>query len=112
LLPRKARLSREKEIKAVLKTKQYQAYTPTLRILAADNQQDNSRIVIVTPKKLGKANFRNRLRRRLAAAFARLSPEIKRNIDIMAFPGRILCDVPFDQIVTDFKGCLGRISAL
>jgi len=112
LLPRNARLSREKEIKAVLKTKQYQAHTPTLRIIAADNQQPSSRIVIVTPKKLGKAILRNRIRRRLAAAFARLLPDFKRNIDIMAFPGRILCDVPFDQIVTDFKGCLGRISAL
>ena len=112
MLPRTNRLSREKEIKAVLKTKQYQARNPQLRIVAAENNKKTSRIVIVTPKKLGKANVRNRIRRRLAAVFAKILPEIRKNIDIVAFPGKILCDIDFDEVCASFHGCLVGIKAL
>ena len=55
LLPKPERLSKASEIKATLKTRQYFSSTPLLSLVARDNARACSRLVVVTPKKLGNA---------------------------------------------------------
>lgn len=84
MLPKRERLSSERDIKAVLATRQYIYNSPLLRFVARDNLLESSRAAVVAPKKLGKAVRRNRLRRVFKAAFSFL--EIRRGVDIVLFP--------------------------
>lgn len=86
LLPKPERLSNSSDIKATLKVKQYTSSTPLLSLVARDNKQLFSRLVVVTPKKLGNACKRNRIRRVYYAAYGKIRHKIAKNIDLVVFP--------------------------
>ena len=86
MLPKAERLSRDREIKAVLRSRQYQSNNTLLRLTASDSQQTASRLVVVTPGKIGNAVTRNRLRRVFMAAYSKIKHKIAKNVDIVLFP--------------------------
>lgn len=112
MLPRRTRLSKETEIKEVLRQKQYQQKHPLLFLVAKDSACDNARLVVVTPKRLGKATVRNRLRRIIAAAFAEILPAFKKRIDIVAFPSSRLIGLGASDAKVALTSCLKRIHVL
>lgn len=86
MLPKRERLAREQEIKGVIKAKQYESKGPLLYFVARDNSQQFSRLTVVTPKTLGKAVKRNRLRRQVFEVFGKIKPKISKNVDLVVFP--------------------------
>ena len=86
MLPREARLSREDEVRRVIRTKQFEGNSPLLYLVAMENTLVNSRLAVVTPKKLGNAVVRNRTRRIFAAAFYQIRHKIAKNMDFVFFP--------------------------
>ncbi|MBN2058525.1 MAG: ribonuclease P protein component [Candidatus Saganbacteria bacterium] len=86
MLPDKYRLTSSKEIKAALEQRQYTSATPLFRLVASDNAASQPRLAIVTPRKLGKAVRRNRMRRILRGAFLNICCKINKNIDCVLFP--------------------------
>jgi ribonuclease P protein component len=108
LLPKKERLSRERDIKAVIKSKQFKASSPLLYIVACENDLQLPRLAIVTPRKLGNAVLRNRIRRRLFDVFSDLKPKIVKPVDLLAFPGALAVDNSYLALKKDFLDCLKK----
>ena len=88
LLPRSDRLSREREIKLTLNSKQYASKGPLLSFVARENCMPISRIAVITPSSLGKATKRNRLRRLVHEVFAKIRHNFAKNVDLVVFPSR------------------------
>ncbi|MFH1361761.1 MAG: ribonuclease P protein component [bacterium] len=112
MLPKRARLSRESEIRQTLKQKQYQQRHPLLYLVAKDNHREISRLVVVTSKKLGKANVRNRLRRIVGAAFATVLPKIKNNLDVAVFPSTQMIGKDSNKAQVALDSCLRKIGVI
>jgi ribonuclease P protein component len=108
LLPKKERLSREREIKDVLQARQYESKSPLLHLAARDNQLPNSRLAIVTPGKLGIATTRNRLRRVFVAAYCKIRHKIAKNIDFVIFPRHASVGVSTDRAAEEVLKALRR----
>ncbi|NQT29881.1 MAG: ribonuclease P protein component [Candidatus Saganbacteria bacterium] len=106
MLPKKKRLSRQSEIKATINQRQYQKRSPLLSLVARDNGLANSRVVIVTPKKLGKAVTRNRLRRVFQGGLLKIWHKIAKNIDIVVFPRHTAIGISSDEAATVLLRCL------
>lgn len=86
MLPKRKRLAKEREIKAVLSDRQYEKKTPLLYLVGRDNQLGHLRLCVVASKKLGKAVIRNKIRRRFARAFSKISYDsAKKCIDLVLF---------------------------
>ncbi|MFC1571715.1 ribonuclease P protein component [Candidatus Margulisiibacteriota bacterium] len=87
MLPKRARLSKRKEIQAVLKKRQYKGSSPLLSFVACENELTRSRFLVVAKKKLGSATKRNRLRRVYSEAFSKICRNISKKCDLVVFPG-------------------------
>ncbi|OGB88208.1 ribonuclease P protein component [candidate division WOR-1 bacterium RIFCSPLOWO2_02_FULL_46_20] len=112
LLPKPERLSKASEIKATLKTRQYFSSTPLLSLVARDNARACSRLVVVTPKKLGNACKRNRIRRVICAAYCEIRHKIAKNIDLVVFPERPADDPSLAKSRKELHNCLIRAKLL
>ena len=88
MLPHKERLTRDRDIKRTLKTKQYTSRSSLLYLVGRENSLKNSRVAVVTPKKLGSAVERNRIRRLFKAAFSQAKSSLTKNLDLVLFPSR------------------------
>jgi len=110
LLPKKERLRKEKDIKETIHAKQYYEKGPLLSLTAKDNDLGNSRICIVTPKKIGKATERNRIRRKMIAAYANIGHNTNEKcIDMVVFPRRIVLTSKNDEIRNEVEKMLLKI---
>lgn len=108
MLPKRERLTREQEIKGVIRAKQYESKGPLLYFVARDNSLQFSRLMVVTPKKLGQAVKRNRLRRQIYEIFAKLKPKIPICVDLVVFPKRAAMAQSFEALVSGFMSGLSR----
>jgi len=110
LLPKKERLFKERDIKAVIKSRQFKAGGALLNLVACENKLQLPRLAIVTPRKLGNAVKRNRVRRRLFEIFAEIKPNIARNVDMVVFPSLGAVDNSYWAIKDDVVECLKECS--
>jgi ribonuclease P protein component len=106
LLPRRNRLSKEGEIKRVLKARHYEGNSPLLYLVASDNLLENSRLAVVTPKKLGNAIVRNRLRRVFAAAFSKIRHNLAKNVDFVLFPRKSAAELGMQDAKEAIIDCI------
>lgn len=87
MLPKRERLSSEREIRDTINRKQYEKRLPLLYFTAKDNELGFSRLCVVTSKKLGKATTRNRIRRIFFQAFYEIMhKKAKKHVDMVIFP--------------------------
>lgn len=108
MLPREARLSKEYEVNRVIKTKQFEGNSPLLYLVAMDNFLENSRLAVVTPKKLGNAVVRNRTRRIYEAAFSNIRHNIAINMDFVFFPKKSDVGVSMQDAIEAISLCIGN----
>jgi len=109
LLSKHSRLRSSREIKETLKVREYESRGPLLHCVARQNTLNYSRLAVVTPKKLGKAVIRNRLRRVIKAAFAKIWRNLAKNIDLIVFPRVKAIGQPADKVTQALVKQLGRL---
>jgi ribonuclease P protein component len=108
LLRRSERLSREREIKETLDSKQYVCKGPLLSFVARENFLPRSRFAAITPSGLGKATKRNRLRRVFVESFAKIKHKFAKNVDLVVFPGRDLVKIRLKDAEIALKAGLSQ----
>lgn len=86
MLPSSERITKNREIQAILRKKQLIFTSPLLRIVAQVNKLNTPRVVVVCPKSLGPAVKRNRTRRRILGYYTSIRHKIGKNIDMILFP--------------------------
>jgi ribonuclease P protein component len=109
LLSKRSRLRSSREIKETLKVREYESRGPLLHYVARQNTLNYSRLAVVTPKKLGKAVTRNRLRRVFKAAFAKIWRNMAKNRDLIVFPRVKAIGQPTDKVTQALIKQLGRL---
>lgn len=109
MLSKRSRLRSNQEIKAALKEREFESRGPLLHYVARHNTLNYSRLAVVTPKKLGKAVTRNRLRRVFKAAFANIWRNIAKNVDLIIFPRAKAIGQPVDKVTQTLVKQLGRL---
>ncbi len=92
------RLQSKREIQQVIKNRQYQARTPLLQIVGRNNSLTLFRVVAVTPRRLGSAVKRNKIRRRIYSIFDDLKGKIKAGVDVVVFPFAGSVDAEYSSI--------------
>ena len=109
MLPKRERLSSEREIRDTIKRKQYEKKRPLLYFTAKDNGLGFSRLCVVTSKKLGKATIRNRLRRICSQAFSEIMhKKAKKHVDMVIFPRSSATDKKSDAIIEELGKALAK----
>lgn len=86
MLPRAKRISREREIKQILKKKQLHFSSPLLYMVAEETSNPTPRVAVICSGRLGSAVVRNRTRRVVLAAVLRNWHKIKRGLNILIYP--------------------------
>jgi len=95
LLPKRERIRREKDLKEVIKAKQFHFSSPLLYFVARLSQRPSCRVAIVCRRNIKGSVVRNRLKRVLRAAYLKIKHKIKKNIDLVIFP-RVL-EIEFSE---------------
>jgi len=109
---RRERLSSEREIKETLKSRQHVSKGPLLSLVARENSRSITRVAVITPKSMGKATKRNRLRRIFIEAFSKIRHKISKNVDLVVFPGRDAINAPFKIVINNLEDGLGKCQIL
>ena len=86
MLPRDERISKEAEIRAILRTGSRKTRTPLLDLVIKPNHTSKPRLLVITKKALGKAVQRNRIKRRIKGAYLKIRHNINENNDMVVFP--------------------------
>ena len=71
------------------------------------NGLDHSRVGLTTPRKLGMAVSRNRIRRRLREILRAAWPSVPRGLDIVVNPRRSACERKFSDLKMELLSLLG-----
>ena len=90
------------EVKTILKRGKRVLKTPTCDIIVAPKAHENGRVLVITPKRIGKASQRNKVRRRIKALFFE-QKFYERGYDCIAIIKKEGIDTPFDELVNIFK---------
>ena len=106
MLSKYERLSKDQDIRKTIKSKQYTGRTPLLYLIARENHLDKTRIVVVTPKKLGKAVLRNRIRRIFVEGYSKIRDKIAKKVDIAIFPNQLSAGCKAQEIAASLKEAL------
>lgn len=109
MLPKRERLANEREIKEVVREKQYESKGPLLSLAARDNSMSFSRLAVVVPKRLGSAPRRNRMRRIIFEVFGKLTPDFRKNIDMVIYPRTPVLTKGFAELIFELKVCLNDL---
>ena len=76
-------------------------------VFVLDNGLDYSRVGLTTPRKVGMAVSRNRIRRRVREILRTSWPLVPRGIDIVVNPRRSACERDFGELKTELLSLLG-----
>jgi ribonuclease P protein component len=71
------------------------------------NGLDHSRVGLTTPRKIGMAVSRNRIRRRVREILRSAWPFVPRGVDIVVNPRRSACEREFAELRTELLALLG-----
>jgi ribonuclease P protein component len=82
LLPKRLRLSKEKEIKETLKKRTKNKSGTLLSIVSTPNKYPGPKFAVITKKALGKANERNYLKRKIKSAILNIAYKNAENVVI------------------------------
>jgi ribonuclease P protein component len=96
------------EVKTILKRGKRVLKTPTCDIIVTPKAHENGRILVITPKRIGKASQRNKVRRRIKALFYEQKFYV-RGVDCLAIIKKEGIDTPFDELVAIFKASFEKI---
>ena len=100
------RIKKGKEIKAALRGKKRGSYL--FDIYLKRNELGYSRFAVITRKILGKANKRNKIRRRLTGTINAIWNEIKNIGDIIIIPKKGILEHKFKDILVEIKTMLAE----
>ena len=105
LLPKRERITREREIKQILNRRSFHFSSSLLYFVADDNNKPYSRLAVVCSRRLGMAVRRNRVRRVIFGVFSRIRPNIGRNVDIVIVPrtAKVSARLCEDEIIKGFR---------
>ena len=109
MLPKRERLANEREIKGVVREKQYESKGPLLSLAARDSSLPFSRLAVVVPKRFGSAPKRNRMRRIIFEVFGKLSPDFRKNIDMVIYPRSPVLTKGLAELLIELKACLNDL---
>ncbi|MBN3033112.1 MAG: ribonuclease P protein component [Candidatus Saganbacteria bacterium] len=107
MLPKRERITDKNRIKGILNRKQYSYSSPTLKIIAEENNGSFPRWVVICPGRLGNAVVRNRIRRAYQAAISRIRRNVAKNIDIVIMPRETKVNCP--TLIGLLTGALERL---
>ena len=71
------------------------------------NALDHCRFGLTTPRKLGKAHDRNRVRRKVREVLRQARAEFPTGFDVVVNPKRSVLDRKFDELQSELKALLG-----
>lgn len=109
MLPKRERIARGSEIKAIIREKQFEGKAPLLYFVGRENGLGFSRATIVTPGKLGNAVIRNRLKRVFSEAYRKKRHNIAKNIDFVIYPRRSAIGAGLKTVLSGLDKCLAAL---
>ena len=83
MLPKRERITRDREIKGILKRKKVHFSSPLLYVAGEENQEPCSRVAVTCSSRLGGAVIRNRTKRVIMAAYQGISHKIAKNYNFV-----------------------------
>lgn len=86
MLPKDERITRGTEINRIIRKKQFCHSSPLLRVIAEENNDNNSRLVVVCAKRIGGSVARNRMKRVLVGIYSRNKHKIGKNMNFVVIP--------------------------
>ena len=86
MLPKRNRLRNSDRINEIKTSGEIEGKSALLCLKVKSNNDNSSKIAIVTPKKLGNAVERNKIRRRIKSIFIDIRQNINNGLDIVIFP--------------------------
>ncbi len=96
------------EVRTILKRGKRVLKTPTADIIVAPKAQEHGRILVITPRRIGKASKRNKIRRRIKALFFE-EKYYERGVDCIAIIKKEGIDTPFDELKTIFATAFAKL---
>lgn len=96
------------EVKTILKRGKRVLKTPTCDIIVTPKAHENGRILVITPRRIGKASQRNKVRRRIKALFYE-QKFYERGVDCLAIIKKEGIDTPFDELVRIFTTAFSKL---
>ncbi len=83
MLPKRERITKNREIKGILKRKRIHFSSPLLYVAGEENQETCSRLAVVCSSRLGGAVVRNKTKRAILAAYSRIRYNLAKNCDFV-----------------------------
>ena len=96
------------EVKTILKRGKRVLKTPTVDILVSPKAQEHGRILVITPKRIGKASKRNKVRRRIKAFFFE-EKYYDRGYDCIAIIKKDGIEASFDDLKAIFATAFAKL---
>jgi ribonuclease P protein component len=96
------------EVKTILKRGKRVLKTPTCDIIVTPKAHENGRVLVITPRRIGKASQRNKVRRRIKALFYE-QKFYGRGVDCITIIKKEGIDTPFDELVSIFKTAFEKL---
>jgi len=110
-LRRENRLGERKRIKEILETGT--RYNSNLFSFSFSLKESSPvRLTVISPKRLGIAVFRNKLRRRIREVFRLSLPDYIGFFDIIIFPRKEVFNCNFKELTSEYKQCLHSFNLL
>ena len=104
LLPKKERIRDEGEIKKLFREREIKSECPLFQIITKANKLTNSRLLVITGKKIGTAVERNRTKRVIKGIYLKNRHKIAKNIDIMIIAKKAVSKE--SEIIEEIKDAL------
>jgi ribonuclease P protein component len=96
------------EVRTILKRGKRVLKTPTTDIIVSPQVHEYGRILVITPKRIGKASQRNKVRRRIKAIFFE-QKFYERGVDCIAIIKKEGIETPFDELKTTFATAFAKL---
>ena len=103
--PKEHRLRKAAEFKAVYAAGR-KSVSPSFVVFVLPHDRDVSRFGLTTPRKLGRAHERNRIRRRVREILRRRWSELPAGVDVVVNPRRLVLVRGFEPLAAELVSLL------